>query len=89
MDEPKPGEIYEHFKGGDYEVLDIARDCENPSKKVVVYKSLYEHEEYPRGTVWTRSLDDFVSEKEIERDMEIYGKIFKKGDRVKRFSLKE
>ena len=74
----KAGEKYRHFKGGEYEVLWVARDCENLLREVVVYKSLYVSKEFPIGTVWARSLDDFVGEK-----------IFDDGKKVKRFELVE
>lgn len=68
--------IYQHFKGKDklYQVIALARDCENHEKKVVVYKQLYESE-FPKGTIWTRSLEDFLGEKIID------------GKSVKRFVL--
>lgn len=77
MEIPKPGERYAHFKGQDriYEVVAVARDCENPQRQEVVYKQLYETSDFPNGTVWTRSLDDFVGEKEISP-----------GKKIKRFT---
>ncbi len=32
---------YRHFKGKDYEVIGVARDCENPGRELVIYKALY------------------------------------------------
>lgn len=66
---------YKHFKGKMYEVLSVARDCENPKKKLVVYKALYEGD-FPRGQIWVRQLEDFSGEKEFEN-----------GTKVKRFEF--
>lgn len=62
---PKPKEKYRHFKNKDYEIVAISRDCENPSRKDVIYRQLYETEEFPKGTIWKRSLEDFVGYKEF------------------------
>jgi hypothetical protein len=72
---PKPGEKYRHFKGEDkiYEIIAIARDCDNPERMSVIYKSLYEGE-YPVGTIWRRSLEEFIGFKELN------------GNKVKRFT---
>ncbi|MDO8516673.1 MAG: DUF1653 domain-containing protein [Nanoarchaeota archaeon] len=72
MNEPKPNQIYQHFKGKEklYKILEIARDCENPEKKIVIYQQLYESE-FPKGTIWARSLEDFVGYKKIENNKEI------------------
>jgi hypothetical protein len=32
---------YRHFKGKEYEVIGLARDCEDPDRQYVVYKALY------------------------------------------------
>jgi hypothetical protein len=65
---------YVHYKGGHYDLLGIADFEGNES---VVYRALYETEEFPLGTMWVRSLEDFVGYKEID------------GKKVKRFSLVE
>lgn len=49
------GEIYRHFKGGLYTIMDVARDCDDPARLMVVYKSLID------GKVWTRRYEDFRS----------------------------
>lgn len=67
---------YRHFKGGFYEVLNVARDCEDASKKVVVYRALYDSEDFGYGQTWVRELDDFVSYK-----------VFEDGRKVKRFEF--
>lgn len=46
---------YRHFKGNEYEVVDIAYDCET-TEEVVVYKALY-----GEGKLWVRSKTDFMS----------------------------
>ena len=46
---------YRHFKGGEYEVLLVARDVETEDP-VVVYQALYGE----RGH-WVRSLEDFTA----------------------------
>lgn len=45
--------IYRHFKGNEYEVIDIAYNCEN-CQETVVYKALY-----GEGKLWTRPKDEF------------------------------
>jgi hypothetical protein len=89
MEEPKPKEKYLHFKGKEYEVIVIARDCEHPQNKKVVYKQLYDSPGNPIGTVWIRSLDDFLGEKEFQEGTEINGRTYQAGERVKRFNLME
>lgn len=48
--------VYKHFKGDCYLVEDIAKDCET-EEPVVVYRKLYGD-----GSLWIRSLEDFLSE---------------------------
>ncbi len=57
MIEPKPGELYRHFKGGEYKIVCVSRDCDCPKKKRVSYEQLYDKEDYPKGTRWDRSLE--------------------------------
>jgi cyclomaltodextrinase / maltogenic alpha-amylase / neopullulanase len=76
MSEVAAGQKYRHFKGGEYEVIAVARDCENPDRRLVIYKSLYVGDEFPLGTIWSRLLGDFVGDK-----------VFEDGRRVKRFEL--
>ena len=54
-DNPKPFEIYEHFKGNRYQILTIAKDSED-GHLVVVYQAMYG--DYP---VYVRDLDMFMS----------------------------
>ncbi len=76
IEEPKPGEKYRHFRGEDkiYEIIAVARDCDNPKKRYIIYKNLYESD-FPRGTIWSRPLEEFCGYKEIN------------GQKVKRFTL--
>ncbi len=73
MNKPIAGEKYKHFKGGTYEIVCVSRDSENPKKELVVYKSLYDKEGFPQGTIWSRPLEAFVGFKE------------KDGEKIKRF----
>ena len=47
------GERYKHFKGGEYEVVGVARNCDRSEQYVVVYRALYD------GSVWVRLLEEF------------------------------
>ncbi len=58
---PKAGEKYRHFKGKEYEVIAIAKDCEDITKEVVVYRALYGD-----NSVYIRKLEDFCSV--VDRD---------------------
>ncbi len=58
--EIEPG-MYEHFKGGRYQVLFTGLDTETV-ETLVIYSSLQAKGEYPVGTVWVRSLRNFSTE---------------------------
>lgn len=79
LSEPQAGEYYKHFGGKNqqYKIVAVARDVNNPNQKVVIYESLYESS-FPSGTIWMRSLDDFVGFKTLED-----------GTKVKRFTKVE
>lgn len=62
---PKLG-LYRHFKGKDYKVFSIARDCDNPEKFLVIYKALYESPDFGKDVVWARPLEDFTGTKTID-----------------------
>lgn len=51
---------YRHFKGNEYEVIDVAR-CSETDATFVIYKPLYSDE-----GLWIRPLDMFLER--IERD---------------------
>jgi len=58
MKELKPG-IYEHFKGKRYEVLGIVLHSET-KEKLVLYKALYESEEFPKDQLYVRPESIFL-----------------------------
>ena len=51
---------YEHYKGGQYEVLGIAKHSET-MEEFVVYKALYDE-----GELWVRPLKMFLEEVEFK-----------------------
>lgn len=55
----RPGR-YRHFKGGEYQVIDLARHSET-GEDLVVYRPLY-----GEGKLWVRPLDMFLGEVEVE-----------------------
>lgn len=55
---PKPESRFRHYKGGEYEVIANALE-EATLAHVVVYRS-------PKGTVWTRPIDDWNAVVEAE-----------------------
>jgi ADP-ribose pyrophosphatase YjhB (NUDIX family) len=75
---PKQGEKYKHFKDEDkiYEIIAVARDSDNPEKKLVIYKALYSKESFPLGTIWSREINEFMGYKELPN-----------GTKVKRYTL--
>jgi len=66
MREIKIGKKYRHFKGKEYQVLDIVNDSESNNKeeydKVVVYQALYGEK-----LKWARPYDMFNSEVDHEK----------------------
>ncbi|MDD5750458.1 MAG: DUF1653 domain-containing protein [Candidatus Pacebacteria bacterium] len=71
MEEVKLGK-YQNYKGNPYEVLGVGRHTET-MEEFVVYKSLYDSPEFPKGSVWLRPKEMFMSE--VEKD----------GKKMKRF----
>ena len=55
------GKNYHHFKGNNYKVIAIAKDCEN-LEEVVVYQALYGN-----GDIWVRKLSDFTAKVDKEK----------------------
>lgn len=51
--------IYQHYKGGRYEVIGVGQ-MEAAGEAVVVYKSLQDRGDFPAGSLWTRPLKNFV-----------------------------
>ena len=60
----KIGDRYKHFKGHLYEVISIAKDCED-LKEMVVYRNVETGEE------WVREKSEFLSEVDHEKYPEI------------------
>lgn len=54
MDEPVPGK-YRHFRGGEYEVIGVARHSEMPEERLVVYRPLYGD-----SGLWVRPVEMFL-----------------------------
>lgn len=54
----QPGELYRHYKGGEYEVITLAIQ-ENTLEPLVVYRSL------AKNTVWVRTLKNWNEEVEV------------------------
>jgi hypothetical protein len=63
---------YRHYKGREYEVLGIARNSET-LEELVIYRALYESEEFGKDAIWARPKDMFFEEIIID------------GKKVKRF----
>ena len=64
MEEIKPG-IYKHYKGNKYEVLFLATHSET-LEQVVVYKALYESDDFGKDALWVRPLKMFQETVEID-----------------------
>ena len=67
---------YKHFKNKFYEVIEVARDCEDSSNEFVVYRALWDSDDFGYGQIWIRSVEDFCGDK-----------IFENGQKVKRFAF--
>ena len=65
MTELRPGMRLRHFKGKEYEVVALARDSDT-LEEVVVYKALYDSEEFGAGAVWVRPKKEFFDKKEVD-----------------------
>jgi len=57
---------YQHFKGKFYEVIGLAKNSENASEEFVVYKALYESNEFPNGQIWIRPKQMFLDTVNID-----------------------
>ncbi|MCK4521028.1 MAG: DUF1653 domain-containing protein [Nanoarchaeota archaeon] len=54
----KPGK-YQHYKGNFYEVIGVARHSET-LEELVVYKALYDSEEFGNNALWVRPKEMFL-----------------------------
>lgn len=54
--------VYEHFKGGRYRVICVAKHTET-LENLVIYEALYENE---TSKFWARPVEDFLGEKEVD-----------------------
>lgn len=63
--------LYEHFKGGKYRVIGVAKHSET-LEDIVVYEALYEN---PRSKLWVRPFENFIGYKELN------------GEKIKRFKF--
>jgi len=57
--------IYKHYKGGEYEVMGVGRDSES-LELVVIYRALYESEEFGPNAIWVRPLKMFEEMVEVD-----------------------
>ncbi|MEA2112663.1 MAG: DUF1653 domain-containing protein [Patescibacteria group bacterium] len=71
MPEIKLGK-YRHFKGKEYEVLGVGNHSET-LEKLVIYRALYDSEDFGLNAIWARPYEDFIGIKSID------------GKKVKRF----
>ncbi len=60
MEKVKLGK-YQHYKGKFYEVIAIGKNSET-LEEVVIYKGLYNSEEFGNNPVWVRPLSMFLEE---------------------------
>ncbi|MDE1856268.1 MAG: DUF1653 domain-containing protein [Candidatus Micrarchaeota archaeon] len=51
---------YRHYKGNLYEVVGVARNSENPEEGFVVYRALYNSEEFGDRALWVRPKSMFL-----------------------------
>jgi hypothetical protein len=64
MDKIKTGK-YKHYKGKEYEVVGVANHSET-LEKLVIYKALYDSEEFGSNSIWARPLKMFLETIEID-----------------------
>ncbi|MFA6271570.1 MAG: DUF1653 domain-containing protein [Patescibacteria group bacterium] len=62
-----PGK-YTHYKGGQYEVIGIARHSET-LEDYVAYKALYNSKKFGSNALWIRPLSMFIDEVQIDGKM--------------------
>lgn len=49
------GKKFKHFKGGIYEVIALAKDCDDPNRELVIYRSMSDQQ------TWARNMDEFTN----------------------------
>lgn len=59
------GRRYRHYKGGEYEVIMLARNEMSPKEIFVIYRALYESEDFGKGCVWAREQGCFEGDVEV------------------------
>lgn len=57
--------LYQHYKGNYYEVLECGRSSET-LELMVVYKALYNSEEFGHYQIWIRPLEMFLSTVKVD-----------------------
>ena len=57
------GQRYKHFKGNEYIVRGVARNCDNPGEILVVYEAQYSSPDFGDKQLWVRKLEDFAGMK--------------------------
>jgi hypothetical protein len=60
IEQELPPGRYQHYKGGEYEVVGIARHSES-DEQLVVYRCLYDN-----NSLWVRPLQMFIEQVEYE-----------------------
>ena len=60
MEDEDPGGVYQHRNGGCYEIVTTARSSNDCKQRVVVCRSLQDGD-YPSGTVWVRTMTEFMT----------------------------
>ncbi|MBT3465466.1 DUF1653 domain-containing protein [archaeon] len=71
----KPGK-YRHFKGNEYQVIAVGRHSET-LEKLIIYKALYESEEFGKDVIWIRPIEMFEDKKIVD------GKVVNRFERIK------
>ena len=66
MNKIKPG-IYQHYKGNNYQVLFVAKHSDT-LEDLVIYRALYNSDEFGNNALWARPLKMFLGE--VEKDGE-------------------
>ncbi|MDG0817212.1 DUF1653 domain-containing protein [Bdellovibrio svalbardensis] len=61
MNNIEVGQVYKHFKGNSYRVLQIAKSSET-LEELVIYEALYSN---PEGQIWARPLKMFMETVEV------------------------